>query len=240
MRIAKRKSNHALALVLLAALVIGFALLSSRPHSAPTRDHASSSLVAGKFHEDEREDMAREGKVEGAAWFMSQRTYGLGYIPKDAEIRAVEDMRQRMIPELATKGIRLAKSAAWQLNWEYHGPDNIGGRLRGLVVHPNNPNILYAGSVSGGVWKSTNGGASWFPTMSDLITLNISALEMKPGNANTLYAGTGEGWFIGDALPGRGVLKTTDGGQTWPRLHASNGLDSLFIMALAVFFHLGI
>ncbi|MGH7595304.1 MAG: WD40/YVTN/BNR-like repeat-containing protein [bacterium] len=110
---------------------------------------------------------------------MSQRTYPLGYIPKDAEIRAVEDMRHRVIPELAAKDIRLAKSAAGQLNWEYHGPDNIGGRLHGLLVHPNNPDILYAGSVSGGVWKSTNGGASWFPTMNDLITLNISALVMR-------------------------------------------------------------
>ncbi|MGH7454803.1 MAG: WD40/YVTN/BNR-like repeat-containing protein, partial [bacterium] len=195
MSIAKSKSTHALALVLLAALVIGFALLSSRPHPAPIRYHASSSLIVGKFHEDERKDKARGGKAEGAVWFMSQRTYPLGYIPKDAEIRAVEDMRHRMIPELAAKGIRLAKSAAGQLNWEYHGPGKIGGRLRGLVVHPNDPNILYAGSVSGGVWKSTNGGVSWFPTMNDLITLNISALEMKPDDPNTLYAGTGEGFF---------------------------------------------
>ncbi|MGH7451721.1 MAG: hypothetical protein ACRENG_10275, partial [bacterium] len=191
-------------------------------------------MIVGKFHEDEREDMARGGKAEGAAWFMSQRMYGLGYIPKDAEIRALEDMRHRMIPELATKGIRLQKPATGQLNWEYLGPGNIGGRLRGLMVHPNNPDILYVGSVSGGVWKSTDGGASWFPTMNDLITLNISALVMKPGDPNTLYAGTGEGFFFIDNLPGRGILKTTDGGNTWKRVHVDQGLNSPFITAIAV------
>jgi photosystem II stability/assembly factor-like uncharacterized protein len=170
-------------------------------------------------------------KAAGAAWYMSQRMYGLGYIPPDAELRAVEHVRTRMMPELAAS---LQKSAAAQLKWEYHGPGNIGGRLRGLVVHPNNPNILYAGSVAGGVWKSTNAGASWVPTMNDLITLNISALAMKPGDPNTLYAGTGEGLMYFDNLPGRGILKTSDGGSTWRRMHIAQGLNSPFITALAV------
>ncbi len=172
-----------------------------------------------------------ERKAAGAAWYMSQRTYGLGYIPPDAEIRAVEHVRTRMMPELAAS---LQKSAAAQLNWQYHGPGNIGGRLRGLIVHPTNPNILYAGSVSGGVWKSTNAGASWFPTMNDFITLNISALAMRPGDPNTLYAGTGEGLMYFDNLPGRGILKTSDGGNTWKRAHIAQGLNSSFITALAV------
>lgn len=227
MRIAKRKSTCALALALLSALVFGFTLLSLRP----TLDHDSLSLISNA---EEREETERGGEVNGAAWFMAQRTYGLGYIPQDAEIRAVEDMRQRMIPELAAKGFSLKKSAAGQLNWEYLGPGNIGGRLRGLVVHPTNPNILYAGSVSGGVWKSTNAGASWFPVMNDLITLNISALAMKPGDPNTLYAGTGEGLMYLDNLPGHGILKTSDGGNTWKRAHIAQGLNASFITAIAV------
>jgi photosystem II stability/assembly factor-like uncharacterized protein len=225
----KRKSIYTLAFVVLAALVIGLALLSSRPKPASTKDPVLSDLAVGKPDEEER-----EGKPDGAAWFMAQRTYGLGYIPQDAEIRAVEDMRQRMIPELSAKGIHLQKSAAGELNWQYHGPGNIGGRLRGLVMNPNNPDILYAGSVSGGVWKSTNGGASWTPTMNDLITLNISALAMKPGDANTLYAGTGEAFMYLDNLPGRGILKTTNGGNTWERVHVAQGLNAPFITAIAV------
>ena len=176
--------------------------------------------------------MAR--KAASAEWFMQQRTYPVGYIPVDAEIKAVEDLRQRMIPELRAKGLSLAKSAAGQLSWEPLGPGNIGGRLRGLVTHPSNPNIIYVGSVGGGVWKSTNGGANWTATMSDLITLNISALAMKPGDPNTLYAGTGEAYFTGDCQPGRGILKTTDGGATWKRLHVAQGINSPFITEIAV------
>jgi len=70
--------------------------------------------------------------------------------------------------------------------------------------------------------------------MNDLITLNISALEMKPGDPNTLYAGTGEGLMYFDNLPGRGILKTSDGGNTWKRAHIAQGLNSPFITAIAV------
>jgi len=118
-------------LLLAAVAALPFTMMFLQPQSREPEPLKRLSLT--------RRLPAMERKAASAEWFMSQRTYGLGYIPPDAEIRAVEDMRQRMIPELAAS---LKKTAAGQLNWEYHGPGNIGGRLRGLVVHPNNPNIL--------------------------------------------------------------------------------------------------
>ncbi len=220
-----------LPLALLVVLSSRFlAKYSSESATNPARklnaESASAPLIHGKLKGVER-------KAESAKWFLEQRTYPFGFIPQDAEIRALDDVRNRMIPELQSKGVALAKSAAAQLNWEFVGPGNIGGRLRGLLVHPNNPSLLYVGSASGGVWKSVDGGANWSPTMNDLITLNISALVMKPGDPNTIYAGTGEG-FLSDGLPGRGLLKTTDGGQNWTRSSAANGLNSSFITELAV------
>ncbi|PJF32829.1 MAG: hypothetical protein CUN57_03850, partial [Phototrophicales bacterium] len=45
--------------------------------------------------------------------------------------------------------------------WDELGPDNVGGRTRALLYDKNNPNVIYAGAVSGGLWKSTTGGLSW-------------------------------------------------------------------------------
>ena len=48
-------------------------------------------------------------------------------------------------------------------SWRWLGPGNVGGRIRSIVVHPSKPDTIFAGSVGGGIWKTTNGGASWAP-----------------------------------------------------------------------------
>lgn len=196
-----------------------------------------NSLGAGERVPIRRKLPAMQRKIESNKWFVRQRTYPFGAIPMDAEIKALQDMRSRMIPDLRQMYLAKGAKLPWRgqsLTWTFRGPGNVGGRLRGLVVDPNNINVMYAGSVSGGVWKTTNGGASWYPTMDNEITLNVTALAMKPDDPNTLYAGTGEGFFNADALPGRGVLKSTDGGQTWTRYHVANGLNTSFITELAI------
>lgn len=234
MRTSRKKFAQSLAL--LSGLIIAISLWQTARSRDTTFGTKPADFAAKVSSRPNRPGRLKgvERKVASIEWFMSQRTYGLGHIPPDAEFRAVEHVRQRMIPELAAKGIHLQQSTAGQLDWQAEGPGNLGGRLRGVLAHPNNSNILYVGSVSGGVWKSTNGGVSWFPTTENMATLNISALVMKPGDPNTIYAGTGEGHLISDGLPGRGLLKTTDGGDTWKRVHGDQGLNSPFILELAV------
>ena len=99
--------------------------------------------------------------------------------------------------------------------WTGLGPGNIGGRTRAIVIDPTNPNTMYAAAVTGGVWKSINGGASWFPTGDLTANLNVCALAMDPANPNILYAGTGE---VYASWSGNGVFKTTDGGASWAQL----------------------
>lgn len=102
--------------------------------------------------------------------------------------------------------------------WSFLGPGNIGGRTRAWIIHPANPDTMYAAGVAGGVWKTTNGGASWTP-ISDLIAnLGVCALAMAPDNPNIIYAGTGESFAGAIGLTGNGVFKTTDGGATWTHL----------------------
>lgn len=102
--------------------------------------------------------------------------------------------------------------------WEELGPGNIGGRTRAILINPVNPDILYAGGVAGGVFKSTDAGASWNPTSDDLINIAISSMVMDPTDPDVIYAGTGEGFFNIDGVRGLGIFKTIDAGATWTQL----------------------
>lgn len=100
--------------------------------------------------------------------------------------------------------------------WKNIGPFDIGGRVRSIVVHPNNKNIVYAGAASGGVWKSTDGGVSWTPKFDFESASSFGALGIASNSPEIIYAATGE-MIIGGGIPylGNGIYKSTNGGDTW-------------------------
>ena len=106
--------------------------------------------------------------------------------------------------------------------WTAIGPGNIGGRIRALATVPGSPLTLFAGSVGGGIWKTTDGGASWNPLNSFGAALSVSSIVINPLDSGVMYAGTGEGFYNGDAIRGAGVYKTTNGGSSWFRLTAAS------------------
>jgi len=112
--------------------------------------------------------------------------------------------------------------------WTALGPGNIGGRTRTLVIHPNHPEIMWAGGVSGGVWKTDDAGQSWLPVSDRLANIAVNSMAIDPSNPDVLYIGTGEGYFReivrGTWLPlrGAGIYKSTDGGATWSKLSATD------------------
>jgi hypothetical protein len=112
--------------------------------------------------------------------------------------------------------------------WEELGPGNIGGRTRAIVVHPTTPDIMYLGSASGGVWKTTNGGASWTPLDDMMSNLGIRSLIMDPRNPSVLYAGTGE------AFRGAGIFKTVNGGASWTQIPSTATPDFHYVNQLSM------
>ncbi|TRZ64533.1 T9SS C-terminal target domain-containing protein [bacterium] len=114
------------------------------------------------------------------------------------------------------------------------GPGNIGGRIRSIIIHPVTPNSILIGSVSGGVWKTTNGGANWSAKMTSLNPLTIGCMVIDPNNNNTVYAGTGEGWGNADAVFGGGIYKSTDFGETWNLLSTTNNFSFTNVMKMAI------
>ncbi|HET7433314.1 MAG TPA: hypothetical protein VFN10_01240 [Thermoanaerobaculia bacterium] len=127
--------------------------------------------------------------------------------------------------------------------WQSLGPGNIGGRTRVLVFDPHNPNVMYSGGVSGGVWKTITAGAKWEPLGDAMANLTVNSLVMDPHDANVLYAGTGEGYFReevrGTALPlrGDGIFVTRDAGATWTQLASTTNTDFQWVNSLHVSAH---
>src|SRR5205085_9368454 len=118
--------------------------------------------------------------------------------------------------------------------WQSLGPGNVGGRTRALIVDPVTPNTMYAAGVAGGVWKSTNAGASWTPLNDFMANIAVTCLAFEPGNSSVIYAGTGEGFFNGDATRGAGIFKSTDSGATWTRLASTITSDFFFVQDIVV------
>lgn len=99
--------------------------------------------------------------------------------------------------------------------WFSLGPVNVAGRCLAIEVHPTDPDIVYAGFASGGIWKTTDAGTTWTPLGDYLPTLSVGAIEIDLDNPDRIWIGTGEGWGNVDAVHGVGVLVSTDGGTTF-------------------------
>ena len=116
--------------------------------------------------------------------------------------------------------------------WEERGPNNVGGRTRVILFDPNDSsnNTVYAGGVSGGLWKNTNitsSSSQWARVTGVPGNLSVTSITVDPNNSNIWYAGTGEQYTAGDVV-GTGVYKTTDGGTTWSAVNIPAAGDATF------------
>ena len=97
------------------------------------------------------------------------------------------------------------------------------GRLNTVAFHPTDPNTIYAGAASGGLWISNDNGDTWNSSTDDMPTLGISSILIDPINTNIVYVGTGDK-DASDA-PGLGVFKSIDGGISFNQFNAGMGIE---------------
>jgi photosystem II stability/assembly factor-like uncharacterized protein len=145
-------------------------------------------------------------------WYYESRVNSKGKIPAEdywKSYKRVLDDKKR------------SKSPA---NWEPLGPFDIptyvqygyrlgNGRVNCVEFHPTDPNTYWIGTPSGGLWKTTNNGMTWTTTTDDLPSIGISDIIVNPDNVDELYIATGD--RDASDLFSIGVLKSTDGGETW-------------------------
>ena len=173
----------------------------------------TAKLERRRENEPIQEDVERREN-----WFWSQRMYPFDDLPDDAR-RKAWDARP------IDKGMR-----AQALIWQPIGPvstssayvsqwGTTSGRVSAIAIAPNNPQLLLIGSPTGGLWRSTDGGVNFVPVADNLTDVSIGSIAFAPSNPQIVYAGSGDA--VNRAYFGAGVLKSTDGGQTWVRISDS-------------------
>ncbi len=196
----------------------------SSPEKVTPQTEAAASGATGEHEED---DLLLPMKRD--LWFQKQRAYPNAHIPRGAMWHALQQ-RQALIGRrrLALRALPAAvaaqadpfSSVTWTADGPqpaagYNGSGAYSGRATSIAVHPTDPNTVYLGTAAGGVWKTTDGGATWTPLTDTQSSLAIGAVAIDPNNPNTVFAGTGEPDFSLDSYYGQGLLKSTDAGSTW-------------------------
>ena len=95
------------------------------------------------------------------------------------------------------------------------GPGGMSGRVTSIDVVHSNPDIMYVGTASGGLWKSTSGGIKWNPVFDNEVTASVGAVAIQQSNPSVIWVGTGEGNPRNSLNGGYGIYKSLDGGKHW-------------------------
>jgi len=160
-------------------------------------------------------------------WFYRSRLDTRGDFPKEfieqqkqIEMRKLSNMdKNNAWTNIGPVGVNMAGSIAshWGVN---------SGRIRGLAIHPTNPDIAYVGAAAGGIWKTTNGGVSWTDKSGEFNLITFGSIALDPVNPNIIYAGTGETRFNFNmtTFEGDGLYKSINGGDNWTKI--TNGFGS--------------
>ncbi len=131
-------------------------------------------------NKDEKIETRRKynNKLYPTEWDWLQRTFP--YYKSDPDVykealKKVKEMRKD------AKNLALKKNSVLE-NWQFAGPNNIGGRVVDIEFNPSDPNIVYAGAATGGVYKSTDKGVTWFSIFDDISVFTIGDIAIDPSN----------------------------------------------------------
>jgi len=173
-----------------------------------------------------------------AEWFYKQRSSVNGHIPAGARFKAFQHMQRMMVAEgklllrpdgtyaeVAPQSLVTPQGAVTSA-WSSIGPtpttggffSPVTGRITTIAVDPSDTtgNTVLIGGAMGGIWRSTDAGATWTAVGDQNASLAMGSIAFAPSQPATVYAGTGESESVAfDIYYGAGVLKSTDRGVHW-------------------------
>ncbi len=208
-----------------AALGLAFAIAGAVPIASQESDNATRRARARAEWYNEAYDTTIAGKrgKEGGPWSAEYRRFMLEAAARE---RAKWGRLIPSNPDAAATVDPEATVAATGSTWVSLGPTKADflynfftlnvtdtGRVRNFVTHPSDPDILYVAFSNGGVWHTTDGGASWRPITESLGSLSTGWLAADPNDLNVLYLG------LGDPFDGTGIglVKSVNAGNTWSK-----------------------
>jgi hypothetical protein len=169
---------------------------------------AAPALAQDPISNWPREDV--EGREE---WFWAQRSFPFSERPYDKMSQLYRTLLSRMSAFTSS-----AVAPPLGGSWRSIGPNGLwvfqmdAGRIAAILPPVTSGGPMYAGTASGGVWRSTNNGISWTPLTDGECGLTTGAMARDPVSASIIYSATGEG---NGGLVGCGVLRSGDGGNIW-------------------------
>src|SRR6266581_4380858 len=216
---------------------------ASQAQFPAAKKQASPEALTGNLDELDKVPAAQADKDSAEQirkrdeWFYKQRSSVSGHIPSGARFKAFQHMQRMMAAEgklvLRPDGSYadvapqswLSPLGAVTSTWASIGPtpstggffSPVTGRIMTIAVDPSDTtgNTVLIGGAMGGIWRSTDAGASWTAVGDQNASLAMGSIAFAPSNPSIVYAGTGEQALAFDTYYGAGVLKSSDHGQTW-------------------------
>jgi hypothetical protein len=195
-------------------------------------EHSSAQPLA--FDEEQRKGEEAENPTARLEQeLMMLRNPRTGRIPEGIEARAMTFAQGIVSREEVAARAKPSRGTVQAEGWTLRGPFNIGGRTRAFAIDVTNDNIMLAGGISGGLWRSEDGGQSWRKltllglAKNPMQNISFITQDTRQGKTNIWYASTGESWgnsasATGAPFRGDGLYKSTDGGRTWAILPSTS------------------
>jgi hypothetical protein len=214
--------RRAFIVLLLLAFTVTLVLIASaqtkRQGKRVTRRPTSQgqNKKPGVRPERPRENEPVEEDVEGREnWFWHQRMYPFDELPENGREKAwaSRPVDKNIRPEVLTWQPLgpISTTHAFVAQW-----GTTSGRISAIAISPTNANLVLIGSPTGGIWRSSDGGANFTAVADNLTDVSIGSIAFAPSNTAIVYAGAGDN--NNHPYFGQGVLKSTDGGVTWAKI----------------------